>query len=770
MICVSTSIVYVGISNNSKNDIKSSFTKRVEKIREEVGREAIRYQNLVATVGAFFNASDRVSPSEFDLFINGLGTENTYPGVKGIAYAQRMDGSEKAEAIKQTKELGINLNIEPSDLPGEHATLLYINPDNKQVPTGMDAYIVPGGKEGLVKASQTSAVVASSPMSFNVSSKLTNGFVMAYPVTHGAPINVSSNANQKFSGWVFAFIDFSSVLPTLNSLKDIDIRIFDTDTNKNLVLPTTNQKSKYKSTFTFTTGTREYTAVVTPNKKFISSSYDKEKAFRYAFLVANVEFVALLLAILFLMHKVRRRREVNLTFQAGHDSLTGLPNRFYLERWLSEKITAPVHRQPKVAVLFIDLDGFKAINDTLGHQMGDEFLMAIARRLQKEVRGKDVLARLGGDEFIVVLEEVSDEIQATRIAQRLIEVVRFPVMLDSGPVCVSASIGIAIVQLDANSDSSSIIRFADAAMYAAKQDKNERIRVFDHKLKSIVDGRHEVEVSIKGAATRSEIVDVLQPLVNVSDGTTYGYEALCRWSHPVFGILTPDQFLDAAKVTGEIIEIDRWMVNKAFDNAIKLSNTSNRDTRIWVNLSVRHLIQGEFYQHVLKALRNSETTADKLGVEIEEEVFKIDNGLLYPFLSQLRDLGILIALDDFGSEEASLQALKRYPYDVIKLDRSLITDFAQNPSASIVPAVVEIARSSDMTVVASGVETPDQLQKVIDIGCNVVQGYVFSEPKLIDDLIDQEENFHWPLPLGVKRTISRTKSGDNSINSAAREA
>lgn len=771
VVSSSSSFVYSAVSNKNKNLGNAEFKSRISKVQEELDRETKRYQNLMATVGAFFNATDKVSSTEFNQFVKGLGVESSFPGVEGIAYAQRMKGSEFTTVVSEAKSQGIDFGMLPSSIEGEHATLMFVSPPSTEVPVGIDTYLFPGGREGLTLASDNDAIISGAPMDFLVNEKKTNGFVLAYPVVNGAPINLPSNETQKNTGWVFAFIDMASITPILNSMKDLDISVIDVLAKKSVVTSSIDKSTKYSSTFTYLLGEREYEATVSALPAFEKSAYDHSEAFRYAFLVTNIEVVAILVGLVLLMHKTRRKREVNLTFQAGHDVLTGLPNRYFLERWLEQRVSTPAKRQQRVAVLFIDLDGFKAINDTLGHQMGDEFLIAIAQRLQKEVRGRDVLARLGGDEFIVVLDEVSDEIQATRIAQRLIEVVRFPVMLDSGPVCVGASIGIAITQLDANSDSTSVIRFADAAMYAAKEDKNDRIRVFDHKLKSIVDGRHEVESSIRGATARSEIVDMLQPLVDVSDGSTYGYEALCRWSHPVFGILSPDQFLDAAKVTGEIIEIDRWMVNKAFKNSIEISESARRDTRVWVNLSVRHLLQGEFYQHVMRALRDSETTADMLGVEVEEEVFKIDNGLLYPFLHQLRDLGIAIALDDFGSEDASLQALKRYPYDVIKLDRSLITEFAANPATSIVPAVVENARSSDMTVVATGVETPEQLQAVIDVGCQVVQGYVFSAARPLEDLVDRQAGFKWPMPLGVHRSVNRsmTEKTQESIETA-REA
>lgn len=762
-VCLATALV-VGsfffvsgtIHNEDKKQVQKAFESRVEKVHSELDRETTRYQNLLATLGAFFNASENVTETEFSNFVDGLGIANSYPGINSLAYAQKFDGNEGSEIITQATDSGIEFDVDLQTSHGTYAPILYASNNFVLFATGTDAYSIPGVKDSFDLSQSTSKVAAGAPETYVKGDDKQKGYIISFPVSGGAPLQTEPTNGDKQTGWVLAHINPAAFLTAATSLKELDIQIVDKLTGKYLVEPTSKLSSTYTDKFTYGIGSRVREATLSASDEFISESYDHTKALRYAMLVVSIEIIALLLLLVLYMHKMRRRREVNLTFQAAHDTLTGLPNRFYLEKWLKERVTS-TKRLQMVAVLFIDLDGFKAINDTLGHQMGDEFLIAISQRLQKEVRERDVLARLGGDEFIVVLDDVNDEAQATRIAQRLIEVVRFPVMLDSGPVCVGASIGIAITTLDIHSDYTSVIRFADAAMYAAKEDKNERIRVFDHKLKSIVDGRHEVESSIRGASSRSEIIDVLQPLVKVAEGTTFGYEALCRWSHPVFGILSPNQFLDAAKVTGEIIEIDRWMVNKAFQSAIDISNDSNVDTRVWVNLSVRHLLQGEFYQYVMRALRNSDTTADMLGVEIEEEVFKIDNGLLYPFLNQLRDLGIAIALDDFGSEDASLQALKRYQYDVIKLDRSLITEFSINPSASIVPAVVELARSQNMTVVATGVETPEQLQKVIDVGCDVVQGYVFSAPKPLEELVDREPGFKWQLPLGVSNRVSRSQ-------------
>lgn len=763
----SSAFVYLSVANDNRHKTHEEFDRRVATLNRQALREYARYEDLVQTIGAFFNASDQVDPTEFSMFIEGISTSSVYPGIKGVAYAQLINDSDKAQAASQAQKLGLNFSTTPFSGTGDHAVLLYTNSPSSEVPIGTDAYLVPGGKASLELAAQTGTVVASQPMQYTIDGKKVLGYVYAYPVTQGAPLNLSSTTGG-YTGWVLAFIDPVQLWANLASIEGINVEVTDIPADISVDINTGKSVEEFSSDFIIEVGSRDKKAVLTATEDFVNEVDDSSRPWRIAFIVANVQLILILLGSLLYMHKARKKKESKLSFHAAHDALTGLPNRFYLEGWLKEKVKSIGKSDHNVAVLFIDLDGFKAINDTLGHQMGDEFLIAISRRLQNEVRGKDVLARLGGDEFIVVLDDVSDEIKAKRIAQRLIEVIRYPVKLDSGPVCVSASIGIAISPIDANTDSTSVIRFADAAMYVAKEDEEERIRVFDKNLKSVVDGRHEVESSIRGATSRNEIVSVLQPLVDIEGSRTYGYEALCRWNHPGFGLLGPDQFLDAAKVTGEIIEIDRWMVNQAFQNAIDISESLGRGTRVWVNLSVRHLLQGEFHQYVVSALKNSDATADMLGVEIEEEVFKLDKGLLYPFLNEMKELGIAVALDDFGSNEASLQALKRYPYDEIKLDRTIINEFVQSPNTSIVPAVIELAKSKGMTVVAAGVETPDMLQAVIDAGCNVVQGYVFSEPKFVDDLVDQGEGFAWSMPLGVKkRSLS---SAVNVEESRAKEA
>lgn len=757
------------VNKNEDRSIQEKVNKHSEQMAKDFKQEISRYETALTTLATFFNSTDFVTKEQFSSFVIGLNVKEGYPGIKGTAYILNVGPDDANTVNTESKANGVDLVTKVSDAKTHKAILYYVEPEDEQVPSGLDGYLIPGGKSGLDYSISQNRVGASTPLEYKIDGKSVVGFVMAYPTSKGEPIKLSASENNQNTGWVLSFVDTNKIF-NLATSKDFSVVVTDHEYPNVKSEITTANPTKYVRNFSLNIGGRKVDFEVTPDKAFINSISDAAKASKYTFFLINAEIVIFLLALILWMHKSRRSKENTLGHQITHDVLTGLPNRLFLENWMSTKLaSAPgkgkgLNSRDKIAVLFLDLDGFKAINDTLGHQAGDKFLIAVSKRLSNEIRGNDTLARLGGDEFIVVLDSVDQEIQAVRIAERLLEVVRFPVILDSGPVCVSASIGIAIATLDASTDVESIIRFADAAMYAAKQDRHNRIRVFDNKLKSIVDGRHEVESSIKGASIRGEIVDVLQPIVNVSTGLTSGYEALCRWNHPNFGILAPDQFLDAAKVTGEIIDIDAWMVNKAFSNAMEISQATNEPCRVWVNLSVRHLLQGDFYKHVLSALKNSPARADMIGVEIEESVFKVDSGLLYPFLNQLRELGIPIGLDDFGAEEASLQALKKYDYDVIKLGRNLINDFIEDPVTSIIPAVIQLAKTSNTKVVATGVETQEALQKIIDAGCDFVQGYVFSKPQPIENLVDLSPGFVWSMPLGVKKSeLAQLSAGDSNL-------
>lgn len=768
IITASGVITHKVVAVNEKETINTAIKQRTDQMAIDFEQEVSRYETVLSSVATFFNSTDSVSQTQFSNYVNGLKVKDAYPGIKGTAYILNIGPNDANEVNAKSQENGVQLQTSVADTQTEKAVLYYVEPADKQVPTGLDAFLIPGGKDGLAYSVAQNKAGASPPLQYLIESKPVIGFVLAYPVAGGAPVKLNSMVGAANTGWVLAFIDTSKIFNNLSS-RDFSLEITDAEVPKLKSLITTKNPSSYSKTFSIDVGGRKVNFKAIPDRKFINSVSAESKASKYTFYLVNAEVGLVLLFLILWMHRSRKTKETSLGHQITHDVLTGLPNRLFLENWMNEKVLHAAqnasknpNKSDRIAVLFIDLDGFKAINDTLGHQAGDKFLIAVSQRLSNEIRGNDTLARLGGDEFIVVLDQVDQEIQAVRIAERLLEVVRFPVTLDSGPVCVSASIGIAISALDAGTSADSIIRFADAAMYAAKQDRQNRIRVFDNKLKSIVDGRHEVESSIKGASSRGEIVDVLQPIVNIATGETSGYEALCRWNHPNFGILGPDQFLDAAKVTGEIIEIDAWMVNKAFSNALEITNTTGTPCRVWVNLSVRHLLQGDFYKHVLEALKNSPAKADMIGVEIEESVFKVDSGLLYPFLNQLRDLGIPIGLDDFGAEEASLQALRKYDYDVIKLGRNLVNDFIDDPKTSIIPAVIQLAKTSNTKVVATGVETPEALQKIIDIGCDLVQGYVFSKPQPIESLIDVSPEFKWQMPLGVKAQDSRDEENSDS--------
>ena len=417
-----------------------------------------------------------------------------------------------------------------------------------------------------------------------------------------------------------------------------------------------------------------------------------------------------------------------LEWAASHDELTRLPNRFHFIEQLDAQL---VHAGPgSVAVMFIDLDNFKVINDSLGHQVGDELLRGMSERLRNTLRESDLLGRFGGDEFIVALADVGGSSSAVELAERLREEIARPLQTTTGELFVSSSIG--IVFSTPGSSSADLLRDADAAMYRAKGRGRDCVEVFapgTHdstvmKLRTSNEFRHGLE--------RNEIVPYFQPIVRLDTGVITGFEALARWRHPDRGLVTPDQFLPLAEETGLIKELGAVMLRSSLG---QLASWRERlpalaGFTVAVNVSVRQLMSGDFRELVAEALAMTGMPAEALTLEITETALMNDTKAAGQVLRQLRSLGVHLAVDDFGTGYSSLTYLKRFPVETIKVDRSFVSGLGIDAEdTSIVDAVVKLGHSLGLTVVAEGVETPLQLTRLRDLGCEFGQGYLFGRPQ-----------------------------------------
>jgi diguanylate cyclase (GGDEF)-like protein/PAS domain S-box-containing protein len=427
----------------------------------------------------------------------------------------------------------------------------------------------------------------------------------------------------------------------------------------------------------------------------------------------------------------RRRIEAQLTHQALHDPLTGLPNRTLFVDRVEMALARTRRGEGMAAVLFIDLDRFKLINDSFGHECGDELLTAIAERLGGVLRASDSIGRLGGDEF-AVLCEVDAAPAAMRIAEHIATAVEAPVDLESGQVVVSASIGIALSH--ESPSATSLLENADAAMYRAKERGKARIEIYDESMRIRTLRRLQVESALRAAIDLEQLVIYYQPIVRLADGQITAAEALVRWRDPARGLVPPGDFIPIAEETGLIVPLGAWVLREACRKATQLQ-PDHGPLKVAVNLSARQLAHPGLVSLVSDTLQDTGLEPGLLCLEITESVLMQDTDRAVVLLEELKALGVTLSLDDFGTGYSSLSYLRRFPVDAVKVDRSFVAGLLDNPAdASIVAAVRDVTRSLGLGVVAEGIETPQQLERLQTLDYEHGQGYLFARPAPPDDL------------------------------------
>jgi diguanylate cyclase (GGDEF)-like protein len=433
----------------------------------------------------------------------------------------------------------------------------------------------------------------------------------------------------------------------------------------------------------------------------------------------------------------RHRAEAEVAHQALHDPLTGLPNRALLADRLRQA-AARARRQPdSLAVLFLDLDRFKVVNDGIGHSAGDELLRVVARRLLDAVRPGDTVARFGGDEFVVLCENLNEP-DAAALADRVGERLSTPVSIAGRDVAVTASIGIVVADT-AWTSPEDLLRDADTAMYQAKERGRARSQLFDAATRQRVLDRLDTEMALHRAIEREEFRVWYQPEVSLADGRIVGLEALLRWERPDRGLQLPDQFLSLAEETGLIVPIGAWVLEEACRQAqaVRAQWPQLAELVVWVNLSVRQLAQPDLVQVIARVLADTETDPRLLGLEITETVLMEDLSSFRATLEQLRRPGVRLAIDDFGTGFSSLSRLRQFPVDVLKVDRSFVEGVTgTDGDRAIVEAVVGLAHSFDMVAVAEGVSAPDEVAVLQALGCDLAQGFYFCRPLEFAALMD----------------------------------
>ena len=426
-----------------------------------------------------------------------------------------------------------------------------------------------------------------------------------------------------------------------------------------------------------------------------------------------------------------KNAEVKMAYMAHYDGLTDLPNRFLF----AETLNRTLHRQKKgagTAVISVDLDHFKGVNDTLGHPAGDALLQIVSRRIEACLSEVDFLARMGGDEFAVLVPGVQDRNVVEKIANRIIDVLRDPVDLNGNQVIAAASVGIAIAPED-GMNSEVLMKHVDLALYSAKANGRNRYAFFEPMMDEAAQARRMVEIDLRGALNRDELSLHYQPLINVQSGETVAYEALLRWFHPTRGLVMPDEFISVAEETGLIVQLGEWVIRSAVAEVALWP----KHVSVSVNVSPIQMKSNSLISTIVNALASSGVAPDRLELEITETVLMNETAVNMATLHRLREIGVRIALDDFGTGYSSLNYLRSFPFDKIKIDRCFVEQVDSHAeSRAIIRAITGLANSLGMVTTAEGVENIEQFERLRDEGCTQVQGFLYSKAVSISELTD----------------------------------
>jgi diguanylate cyclase (GGDEF)-like protein/PAS domain S-box-containing protein len=422
----------------------------------------------------------------------------------------------------------------------------------------------------------------------------------------------------------------------------------------------------------------------------------------------------------------RKEFEEALTYQASHDALTGLPNRTLFRENVERALRRSIRQGSPIAVMFIDVDNFKVVNDSLGHPVGDQLLIKVAERIQRCLRREDTLARLSGDEFAILVEDAGGADEAYGLARRIQEHMKAPIGVDDHEVYTSLSVGI-VMNGPAHDTPNDLLRDADLAMYRAKMNGKARCAMFDQTMDSPASQRLHLETSLHRALERNELRVFYQPIMNLADGQIAGFEALVRWAHPQRGLVPPGEFIPLAEETGLIVPLDAWVLHEACRQFQEWQARHTRPLVLSVNISARHLQSPSLIQTVASALESSGLDPRCLKLEMTESVMIGDMSLVRERLGELKKLSIQIAIDDFGTGFSSLAYLRDLPISFVKVDRTFISRLgADARDDAIVRSIVSLSHDLGLTVIGEGIELVGQLTTLRGLGCDFGQGFYFS--------------------------------------------
>ena len=432
----------------------------------------------------------------------------------------------------------------------------------------------------------------------------------------------------------------------------------------------------------------------------------------------------------------QKNAESKLSHQVHHDALTGLPNRVLFSDRLEQALESAKRNSSQLALLFIDLDHFKEINDSLGHAVGDEILKVVTSRLKEAIRDKDTLARLGGDEFTVILEDLTQAQDASLISNKILTSLAEAITLHDTTLYVSSSIGISIYPDDGGSPEN-LLKYADSAMYKAKNEGRNNFQFYSAEMTELAFERVLMETSLRGALKNEEFVVHYQPQINGVTNELIGMEALVRWQHPSMGLVSPAKFIPLAESTGLIIDIDRYVMKMAMTQLSEWYKDGLSPGVLAMNLAVKQLKDKKFIDMFKNLMQETNCKPEWIALEVTEGQIMTNPEEAIKILRQISDLGVELAVDDFGTGYSSLAYLKRLPIDKLKIDQAFIRELPDDEEdAAITKAVIALAKSLNLRVIAEGVETQEQKDFLVENGCDNIQGYFYSKPIPAEEMRD----------------------------------
>jgi len=465
----------------------------------------------------------------------------------------------------------------------------------------------------------------------------------------------------------------------------------------------------------------------------MATSLDDDQSIARAFDVGACDYITKPFNWSVLKHRTIRMlfaadAERKIRHLAYHDSLTGLPNRMLFMDRIDQAISRAQRERGKFALLYIDIDHFKVINDSMGHAAGDQLLNIVSQRLTDVLRKTDTIARLGGDEFTIIIEDLEAAELVVQVAKNILATLDKPVEIFEKEVHIGGSIGIALYPQDGESFGT-LLKNSDTAMYKAKELGRQTFQFYEHEMSLKAMRRLDLENQIRVALKNKEFLVFYQPKVNLITGQCQGVEALVRWLHPEKGLITPDNFIPLAEETGLIIQLDEWVMRTACRQFKKWKAAGYSINNLSVNISARHFKEGSLLKHCKKVIEETQVLPKNIEIELTESALVDNYNSAKEILHEIHEMGIHIALDDFGTGYASMSYLKEFPFDTVKLDRSFVQGVPDDgEDAAIVKAMIQLAEALNLNMVAEGIETESQKHYLTDHGCAYGQGYLWSKP------------------------------------------